>query len=113
MGGLELRRGKYDNAIALFEKAKYSGIDFHASQISPALMQEGRLNLISRYLLGLAYLKANRLDEADKTVPENMLVQGNWETRNLATSDLRRSLRLQIIRTLHEEYLSERSQIKF
>ena len=113
MGGLELRRGKYNDAIALFEKAKYSGIDLHASQISPALLGEGRLNLISRFLLGLAYLKADRLDEADEIVSGDMLVQGDWENRNLRNNgNLRRSLNLHIIGALREEYARERSRMQ-
>ena len=113
IGGLALRKGDFEEAIDLLERAKYSGMNRSASRISPSLNLLDRMSYINRFLLGIAYLKADRLNEADEIVSDDMRVQGDWENRNLRNNgDLRRSLNLQIIGALREEYARERSRMQ-
>ncbi len=110
MGGLELRKGNYEKAIHLLEKAKYGGINTTESRISPDLIQGLQNNDILNFLLGLSYLRVGRVDDADQLMGQVLRQTSNLNTL-LESSDLSdsRELRIHMLRKLREEYIAERS----
>lgn len=110
-GGLELRKGNHEKAIDLLERARSGGVNTYKANISPELLEGLQNNDISRFLLGLSYLRANRLSDADKLISANFLNSSRW-SNSASSSGLIdwQKLIFYMSRELRNEYIQTRSR---
>ena len=111
MGGLEFRKGNYEEAIHLLEKAKYGGINTTDSRISPDLINGLQNDNTRNFLLGLSYVQVGRVDDADKLMELTLRRTSNLNARLDSDNESDSGeLRDYMLRELREEYIRERSQ---